>query len=145
MRRFARSYRWCKGLRVGLVGRWALLLVFSAFPLKGWADDAPVHRAARLSYLKGDVTVDHLDNTAGDAAQVNMPLAEGARLTTGEEGQAEVEFEDGSVVRITPNSSLGLTSLSIDPAENFRTQLTLLHGLVYAKLHASSKYFYVID
>src|SRR5438874_3942412 len=145
MRAFARPYRWFKGSRVGLIARWALLLVFSMLPLNGWADDAPAHRAARLSYVEGDVTVDNLDNTAGDAAQVNMPLAEGARLTTGEEGHAEVEFEDGSAVRITPNSSLGLTSLSIDPAENFRTQLTLLHGLVYAKLHASSKYFYVID
>ena len=90
---------------------------------------APVHRAARLSFLQGDVIVDHLDNTAGDPAQINMPLAEGSRLTTGENGQAEVEFEDGSVVRLTPNSSLGLTGLSIDPAENFHTQLTVLHGL----------------
>jgi hypothetical protein len=142
----ARPYRWCKDLRVGWVAGWALyLLLSSALPLHARGDDAPVHRAARLSYLQGDVTVDHLDNTAGDPAQINMPLAEGARLTTGEEGQAEVEFEDGSVVRITPNSSLGLTALSIDPAENFHTQLTLLQGLIYAKLNASSKYFYVID
>jgi hypothetical protein len=145
MQAFARPYRWCKGLRVGLVAGGALFLFFSALALSARADDAPVHRAARLSFLQGDVTVDHLDNTAGDAAQMNMPLAEGARLTTGEEGQAEVEFEDGSVVRLTPNSSLGLTSLSIDPAENFHTQLTVLHGLVYAKLHAAAKYLYVID
>ena len=145
MRTFERPYRWCKGLCVGFIAGWALFLLSLAFPLHARADDAPVHRAARLSFLQGDVTVDHLDNTAGDPAQINMPLAEGARLTTGEDGQAEVEFEDGSVVRVTPNSSLGLSVLSIDPAENFRTQLTLLHGLVYAKLHASSKYFYVVD
>jgi len=84
-----------------------LLLLSSAWTLDARADDAPAHRAARLSFLQGDVTVDHLDNTAGDPAQINMPLAEGARLTTGEDGQAEVEFEDGSVVRLTPNSSLG--------------------------------------
>lgn len=146
MRTFERPYRWCKGSRVGLVAGWALfLLLSSALPLHARADDAPVHRAARLSFLQGDVTVDHLDNTAGDPAQINMPLAEGARVSTGEDGQAEVEFEDGSVVRVTPNSSLGLSALSIDPAENFHTQLTLLHGLVYAKLRASSKYFYVVD
>jgi hypothetical protein len=121
------------------------LLLSLVWTLDARADDAPAHRAARLSFLQGDVTVDHLDNTAGDPAQINMPLAEGARLTTGEDGQAEVEFEDGGVVRLTPNSSLGLTTLSIDPAENFHTQLTLLHGLIYAKLNASSKYFYVID
>jgi hypothetical protein len=95
--------------------------------------------------LQGDVTVDHLDNTAGDPAQINMPLAEGARLTTGEDGQAEVEFEDGSVVRLTPNSSLGLSVLSVDPAGNFQTHLTVLHGLVYAELRAAAKYLYVVD
>ena len=146
MRAFASPCRWCKDLAAGLgAGMALLLLLSSAWTLDARADDAPAHRAARLSFLQGDVTVDHLDNTAGDPAQINMPLAEGARLTTGEDGQAEVEFEDGSVVRLTPNSSLGLSVLSVDPAENFHTQMTVLHGLVYAELRASSKYFYVVD
>jgi FecR protein len=146
MRAFASPCRWCKDLNAGLSAGFALLLLLgSAWTLDARADDAPAHRAARLSFLQGDVTVDHLDNTAGDPAQINMPLAEGARLTTGEDGQAEVEFEDGSVVRLTPNSSLGLSVMSVDPAENFHTQLTVLHGLVYAELRASSKYLYVLD
>src|SRR3981081_3497818 len=129
MRALAPLCRWCKDLNVGLA---VLLLLSSACTLDARADDASTHRAARLSFLQGDVTVDHMDNTAGDPAQINMPLAEGARLTTGEDGQAEVEFEDGSVVRLTPKSSLGLSVLNIDPAENFHTQMTLLHGLIYA-------------
>ena len=141
MRTFALRHQWRKNLVTGL----ALVLFFAASFPTARADDAPAHRAARLSYLAGDVTVDHLDNTAGDPAQINMPLAEGSRLTTGEDGEAEVEFEDGSLVRLTPNSSLGLNALSVDPAENFHTQMTVLHGLVYAKLRASSKYFYVVD
>jgi hypothetical protein len=146
MRAFASPCRWFKDLSIGLCAGLALLLLLSsAWTLEARADDAPTHRAARLSFLQGDVTVDHLDNTAGDPAQINMPLAEGARLSTGEDGQAEVEFEDGSVVRLTPNSSLGLSVLNIDPAENFHTQMTLLHGLIYAELRASSKYFYVVD
>ncbi|HTC76758.1 MAG TPA: DUF6600 domain-containing protein [Edaphobacter sp.] len=145
MHAFAWPYRWRKTGSGVISGLAVLLLLSSAWTVDARADDAPIHRAARLSFLQGDVTVDHLDNTAGDPAQINMPLAEGARLTTGEDGQAEVEFEDGSVVRLTPNSSLGLTALSIDPAENFHTQMTVLHGLVYAELRASSKYFYVVD
>jgi len=141
---FASRRRWFRDLSAGLSAGLALVLLLSG-TLEARADDAPAHRAARLSFLQGEVTVDHLDNTAGDPAQINMPLAEGVRLTTGEDGQAEVEFEDGSVVRLTPNSSLGLNVLSVDPAENFHTQLTLLHGLVYAELRASSKYFYVVD
>jgi hypothetical protein len=147
MRAFASQFRRCKDLRAGFSAGLALLLLLSSgWGLDARADDAPAaHRVARLSFLQGDVTVDHLDNTAGDPAQINMPLAEGARLTTGEDGQAEVEFEDGSVVRLTPNSSLGLNILSVDPAENFHTQVTVLHGLVYAELRASSKYLYIVD
>lgn len=144
---FASPCRWCRNRATGFGPRSALLflLLFSAWTFNARADDAPARRAARLSFLHGNVTVDHLDNTAGDPAQINMPLAEGARLTTGEDGQAEVEFEDGSVVRLTPNSSLGLNVLSVDPAGNFHTQMTVLHGLVYAELRASSKYFYVVE
>jgi hypothetical protein len=146
MRAFASPCRWFKDLSAGLRAGLALLLLLStAWTLDARADDAPAHRAARLSFLQGSVTVDHLDNTAGDPAQINMPLAEGARLTTGEDGEAELEFEDGSVVRLTPNSSLGLSVLSVDPAENFHTQMTVLQGLVYAELRASSKYLYVVD
>jgi hypothetical protein len=142
MRTFASQRQWRKhfSAELGL-----FFLLFSAWPINVRADDTPGHRAARLSYLQGDVTVDHMDNTAGDPAQINMPLAEGARLNTGEDGQAEVEFEDGSVVRITPNSSLGLNSLTIDAFGNFHTQLTVLHGLVYAELHATAKFNYAVD
>jgi FecR protein len=141
MRTFALRCRWCKDLRVGL----ALLLLLSVGTFDARADDPPIRRAARLSFLQGNVTIDHLDNTAGDPAQINMPLFEGVRLTTGEDGQAEVEFEDGSVVRVTPNTSLGLSSLSVDAAGIFHTQLTVIHGLVYAELRAASRFTYTVD
>ena len=136
-----------------LVGKWPkdscvvalLLLLVTAWTLNARADDPPAPRTARLSFLQGDVTVDHLDNTAGDPAQLNMLLLEGSRLTTGEDGQAEVEFEDGSVVRVTPNSSVGLNTLSVDSSGNFHTQLTVLHGLVYAELRAAAKFSYSVN
>jgi hypothetical protein len=142
MRMFASQRQWRKRFCAELVLSFLLL---SAWTVNVRADDAPAHRAARLSYLQGDVTVDHMDNTAGDPAQMNMPLPEGVRLNTGEDGQAEVEFEDGSVARITPNSALGLNSLTIDAFGNFHTQLTVLHGLVYAELRETAKFLYTVD
>ena len=107
------------------------------------ADTPP--RAARLSYLQGTVTVDHVDNTASDPAQMNMPLPEGVRVTTANDGQAEIEFEDGSLMRLTPNSSLSLTSLTADADGNFQTKLTLMYGLAYAELRAADKFTYNVD
>ena len=56
---------------------------------------------ARSKILQGETT-------QFDQAQANMPLLAGYTLSTGEDGQAEVEFTDGSVARVTPNSQLRL-------------------------------------
>jgi hypothetical protein len=102
-------------------------------------------RAARLSFLDGNVTVNHVDNTGGDPAQINMPLAQGVRVATGQDGEAEIEFEDGSVVRLTPNSSVELTALSADANGDLTTDLTVANGLVYAELRAAAKFVYSVS
>jgi hypothetical protein len=130
-----------RGVRAGII----VCFLVTVWPLVARGDDSAPHRAARLSFLQGTVIVDHMDNTAGDPAQRNMPLVEDTRLNTGDDGQAEVEFEDGSVVRLTPNSSLTLNGLSVDAAGNFHTQMTLLHGLAYAELRASAKFTYSLE
>ncbi|HEY6412835.1 MAG TPA: DUF6600 domain-containing protein [Edaphobacter sp.] len=117
----------------------------AGFTATARAYDTPPPRAARLSYLQGSVTVVRMDNTGSDTAQLNMPLAQGLRVMTGEDGQAEIEFEDGSLVRLTPNSSLSLDHLSADSGGNFQTQLSLVQGLIYAELRAVSKYAYQLN
>ena len=134
-----------RGLKDWGAGLALVCLLFGGFATTARAYDTPPKRAARLSYLQGSVTVVRMDNTGSDTAQLNMPLTEGLRVTTGEDGQAEVEFEDGSLVRLTPNSSLGLDHLSVDTGGNYQTQLGLVHGLVYAELRAASKYAYQLN
>lgn len=118
-------------------------LLFGGVKAEAQADNPQV-RAARLSFLQGTVNVDHIDNTGSDPAQINMPLPQGVRVSTGQDGQAEIEFEDGSVVRLTPNSSLELTTLTADPNGNLTTDLTLDNGLMYAELRAADKFAYSI-
>jgi FecR protein len=140
------------GNRLGLLWRrrvWGaglalICLLFGGFAATARAYDTRAPRAARLSYLQGSVTVVRMDS-GSDTAQLNMPLAEGQRVATGEDGQAEIEFEDGSLVRLTPNSAVSLDHLGADSGGNFQTQLSLVHGLVYAELRASSKYTYQLS
>jgi hypothetical protein len=101
-------------------------------------------RSARLAFFQGDVKIASADNTSASTAVLNMPLAQGVRITTGSDGQAEIEFEDGSLIRLTPYTSLLLTSLSTGSDAN-QTDLSLLNGLAYAELRASSKYPYHLD
>ncbi len=117
-----------------------LLAVLPAF-----ADAVPEVRAARLTFTDGYVHVDRVANTVGDPAVLNMPLVEGQVIVTGENGQAEVEFEDGSVGRITPNSSLRLTHLSLDGGGNYVTQLGLLKGLAFFELRSVPHFRYTVE
>jgi hypothetical protein len=81
---------------------------------------------ARVSFVQGSVQL--LTGQGGDFQQavMNMPVLDGSRLQTGGDGQAEVEFGDGSVARLTPNSGLQFDHLGQD-----RVQLSQLSGLNY--------------
>jgi FecR protein len=139
-----RQRPWFCGYAGGVVRLFVVVLALGFGALTAWADDTP-HRAARLSYLEGSVTVDRTNNTGSDTAQLNMPLAQGQRITTGETGQAEIEFEDGTLVRLTPYSTLSLDSLTVDGNGNFDSEMSVVSGLVYAELRATPKYVYRIS
>ena len=100
---------------------------------------------ARLTYVVGQVQLVGRDGGDAQPAVRNVPVLEGSVLSTANDGQAEIEFEDGSVVRLTPNSALSLVNLSADGNGNFQTRLSLLHGLAYLELRSSPRYQYSLD
>jgi FecR protein len=100
---------------------------------------------ARLTYVVGKVQLDGRNGGNAQPAVQNVPVLEGSVLSTANDGQVEIEFEDGSVVRLTPNSALSVVNLSVDGKGNFRTKLSLLHGLAYLELRSSSRYQYSLD
>ncbi len=102
-------------------------------------------RTARLSFFSGDLKVQRSDNTGEDAAALNMPLTAGTRLVTGDAATAEVEFEDGSVARLTPHSALSIDTLLLDPQNAAHTELTLLNGLAYFELRQTGANTYLVD
>jgi hypothetical protein len=85
---------------------------------------------ARLSFVQGQVQVTSGGQVQFQQAVANMPLLDGSRVQTGNDGQAEVEFGDGSVARLTPNSSLLINHLAADSA-NIQQQ----GGLAYYELN----------
>ena len=68
-------------------------------------------RAVRLSFVDGQVTLAQGNQVLATQAVANTPLFEGTQLTTSDNGKAEIQFEDGSVVRIAPDSMLTLQVL----------------------------------
>ena len=100
----------------GLVLSLVFTLVFSLAPLSraqdGVSEDAqgsPV-RVARISFVAGEV---RLDSGQGyESATMNVPVTEHNWLQTRSDGWAEVQMEDGSLVRLAPDTIIGFTQLS---------------------------------
>lgn len=93
-------------------------------------------RAVRLSDVDGQVELSLDNQILASPAPVNTPLFQGTRITTAEDGRAEIQFEDGSVARLSPNSSLTLTVLGQQGAAT-ETQLDLTGGLAYFELQGN--------
>jgi len=126
------------------LGVWALGLAALALGVHGLApsmraDDAsPAGRAVRLSYVEGRVQLSQGNQVLEDASVANTPLFEGARVTTADDGRAEIQFEDGSVARLSPNSSFTLTVLRGTGA-NGQAEITLEGGLGYFELQGADQ------
>ena len=96
-------------------------------------------RAVRLSYVEGDVHLYQGNQALTDQAVANTPLFEGARVDTGNDGRAEIQFEDGSVARISPQSSVTLSVLQGLSATGQRdAELLVNNGLAYFELQGDS-------
>jgi len=108
----------------------AAFLLLSAPSLR--ADDAAApSRAARLSSVDGRVQISQGGQMIADPALANTPLFEGTQVVTTDDGRAEIQFEDGSVARLSPNSSLTLSVLRPDDTA---AEIAMDGGLGYFEL-----------
>ncbi len=133
--------------KAGLAGIAAVLgaLLLFACSLRADEEDsdtgsAQPARAVRLSYVEGEVHLYQGGQQVGDQAVANTPLFEGARVDTGNDGRAEIQFEDGSVVRISPQSSVTLAVLKgLSQNAQRDAEVVLNSGLGYFELQGDSE------
>jgi len=105
-----------------------LLLLFAVTPVL-FADSHV--RIVRLSDIEGNVQIDRSTGQGFEKAIMNMPITEGVRLQTGPSGRAEVEFENGSVVRLADNSSAQFTGLLLRSDGQRVSEVRVDQGTVY--------------
>ena len=92
-------------------------------------------RIVRLSEVQGTVQLDRALGDGFDKAFLNLPVVEGSRLKTGKDGRAEVEFEDGSALRLAPDSEIDFGRLALGDDGQKLSTVQLVSGTVYADLH----------
>ncbi len=104
------------------------------------ADGAPAARAIRLSNVDGEVHLSQGNQVLTDRAVANTPLFEGTRVDAGTDGRAEIQFEDGSVARISPQSSLSFPVLrGIGESADRDAEIELHSGLAYFEIQGDSE------
>src|SRR5215475_2999701 len=122
------------------LGTWLALSVGLLFAFAATAALAESHaRIVRLSDIQGNVEIDRNSGQGFEKASVNMPLVEGMKLSAKSDARAEVEFEDGSTVRITPSTKIEFTALSLQDSGAKVSTLTLTQGLAYFDYSAKQK------
>ena len=127
---------------LGAGRRWGILtaaLALSGAGLLAQANNAgPVNRAVRLSYVQGHVQISDGAQAITSQAAANMPVFEGYRIETGKDGQTEIQFEDGSVARIAPDSTVTLTMLR-GQGSSGQAEMVLNRGLGYFELQGGDQ------
>jgi len=88
-------------------------------------------RIVRLSQVDGDVQIDRNLGQGYEKAFINLPVTQGAKLRTGQGARAEIEFEDGSSLRLTPGTVLEFPELALRDSGARSSSVELQQGTAY--------------
>jgi hypothetical protein len=139
---------------------WALTLLLALMPLAASAyqigEDTPPDagaaqngdssagpiRLARFSYVQGNVTWRAGDGAAWSQASVNLPIRQGAQIWVTNGGRAEVQFDDGSLLRLGNGAVSTLQTLYSDADGEF-TEIQMNEGLSELELRGTHSVYQV--
>ena len=88
-------------------------------------------RIVRLSDVQGSVEIDKNTGMGFEKGFLNLPITQGTRLRTRDTGRAEIEFEDGSTVRLAPNTMIEFSRLGLSDGGQRISEVNLTEGKAY--------------
>jgi hypothetical protein len=106
-----------------------LLVLSCSLAVPAFADSQA--RIVRLSQVDGDVQIDRNLGQGYEKAFINLPVTQGAKLRTGQGARAEIEFEDGSSLRLTPGTVLEFPELALRDSGARSSSVQLQQGTAY--------------
>ncbi len=113
-------------MRLNLILAFTVSLILLS--LQAHAADNSQPRLLRVSLVEGDVTYQRSDLDKWVDLSINTPILEGDRIWVGRDGRAEVEFEDGSAVRLAENTSAEFSRLG-SYSDSGSVQIRLIRGV----------------
>ena len=129
------------------IGRWltGLLAGFSVIVLAAPSFADSQARIVRLSNVEGNVQIDRRTGEGFESALENLPVLQGTRISTKDDGRVEIEFEDGSTVRLAPDTSIEFTRLSLHDSGGKNTELEVREGTAYFNINPGKSDDFVVD
>jgi hypothetical protein len=88
-------------------------------------------RIVRLSDVQGSVQIDKNTGMGFESAFLNLPIKQGTQVKTRDRGRAEIEFEDGSTLRLTPNTTVEFNTLGLSDSGKRISVINLVEGMAY--------------
>jgi hypothetical protein len=117
----------CSSLRASTLSLVVLLVAVFSLP----AHATSQVRIVRLSDVQGSVQIDKNSGMGFENAFLNLPVTQGSQIRTRGNGRVEIEFEDGSTLRLGPNSRLDFGTLGLSDAGVRLSAINLADGTAY--------------
>ncbi len=86
---------------------------------------------ARISHIEGHVFIERAGETGIEDATLNMPVGEGDRIFTGEDGLAEIYVGYSTYIRLNQRTKLDITVLPFERSK--RLELSLVYGDIFVR------------
>jgi hypothetical protein len=103
----------------------ALILSAFAAPANAQVNAEPTG-VARLSFLRGDVSMQRGDSGDTSAVELNTPLVAGDRVFTGSRSRTEIQLDWANMLRLDENAEASIATL-----DSGRIQVQLAQGLAF--------------
>ena len=95
-------------------------------------------QAARLSNVDGQVRILQNDQVLAESAIANTPIFEGTQVVAASDGRAEIQFQDGSLARVSPDSAMTISVLR-GQGNATKAEILLESGLGYFELQGTDQ------
>jgi FecR protein len=102
-------------------------------------------RIVRLSDVQGGVQIDKNTGLGFENAFLNLPITQGTQLRTRDNGRAEIEFEDGSTLRLTPQTTVEFGTLGATDGGKRISAVNLVEGRAYVNWLGKSGDEFTLD
>src|SRR3954469_7766124 len=121
------------------------LLVLAVVSLVAASAAADSHaRIVRLSFVEGNVQMDQRDGRGLQKGFLNMPIGQGTVLLTRDEGRVEVEFENGSTIRLAHDSQIEFQQLGLRTEGQKFSAIDVTEGTAYFDIKKKTEDEFVI-